>query len=95
MAVDLLSVAELRAKLAEVIASLRRARRPIYITQRGQARAVLMDVDEYRSLIDQLEFFDDSLEALLAKERREGGKEKTEPLEVVLRRLRKRGRLPR
>jgi len=58
---------------------------PLYLTQRGKPRAVLLDIDEYRMLIEQLEHLDDSLEAFLARERRERGEETSRPLVDVLR----------
>ena len=89
-----MSVGEFRARLAEVLDRVRRQRGPLYLTQRGQAAAVLLGVEEFEALLDQLEYLDDSVEAILAKQRRDSGKEKAEPLEIVVRRLQKRGRLP-
>jgi len=57
---------------------------PLYLTQRGKPRAVLLDIDEYRVLIEQLEHLDDSLEAVLARERRERGEETSRPLANVI-----------
>lgn len=84
MADEFVTVARLRAKMADVLAGLGRDRRPMYLTQRGQPRAVLMDIGEYRSLIDQLEHLDDSIEALLARERRDQGQETTRALAGVI-----------
>jgi prevent-host-death family protein len=95
MAVRMVTVADLRGRLAELLEQLPQARGPLYVTQRGQARAVLLAVDEYDALLDQLEYLDDSLEALRSKERRESGRERTEPLETVMRHLRARGRVSR
>ena len=95
VAIAIVTVAELRARLADVLERLQHASAPLYVTQRGQARAVLLPVNTYETLLDQLEFLDDSLEALRAKERREGGRERAEPLETVIGQLRKRGRVSR
>ncbi|MHB8631912.1 MAG: type II toxin-antitoxin system Phd/YefM family antitoxin [Candidatus Limnocylindria bacterium] len=95
MAVQMVTVADLRARMAELLERLQQARAPLYVTQRGQARAVLLAVEDYDALLDQLEYLDDSLEALRAKERRENGRERTEPLETVMRHLRARGRVSR
>lgn len=95
VAIALVSVAELRARLAELLEQLQEDRSPVYVTQRGRARAVLLAVEEYDELLDQLEYLDDSLEALRSKERRDSGRERTEPLDGVMRQLRKRGRVPR
>jgi prevent-host-death family protein len=81
---EFMSVARLRAEMADVLARLGHDG-PLYLTQRGKPRAVLLDVDEYRVLLEQLEHLDDSLEALLARERRERGEETSRPLVDVIR----------
>jgi len=91
---DLVNVAQLRARLAQVLDQLQDARPEIYVTQRGEARAVLLSAERYRSLLEQLEYLDDSLEALRARERRESGVEKTLSWDAV-KRARSRGRVPR
>ena len=78
-----MTVARLRAEMADVLARLGDDG-PLYLTQRGKPRAVLLDIDEYRVLIEQLEHLDDSLEALLARERRERGEETSRPLADVI-----------
>ena len=95
MAIAIVNVADLRARLAELLEQLQKDRAPVYVTQRGQARAVLLAVEEYDALLEQLEYLDDSLEALRSKERRESGRERSEPLDTVMRQLQKRGRVPR
>jgi prevent-host-death family protein len=81
---EFMTVARLRAQMAGVLARLGHDG-PLYLTQRGKPRAVLLDVDEYRALVEQLEHLDDSLEALLARERRERGEETMRPLANVIR----------
>ncbi len=95
MPIDLISVAELRTKLADVLDRIQSRERPLYVTQRGQARAVLIPVKKFEAMLEQIEFLDDSLEAMLARERRSKGLEKTRSLEEVIKDLRRRGRLPR
>ena len=80
---EFMTVARLRAEMADVLARLGHDG-PLYLTQRGKPRAVLLDIDEYRVLIEQLEHLDDSLEALLARERRERGEETSRPLVDVI-----------
>ena len=80
---EFMTVARLRAEMADVLARLGRDG-PLYLTQRGKPRAVLLGIDEYRVLIEQLEHLDDSLEALLARERRERGQETSRPLVDVI-----------
>lgn len=94
MAVDLVSVAQLRARLAEVLERLRTAERAVYVTQRGEAKAVLLSAERYRSLLDELEYLDDSLEALRAHELRASRAEITRTWAAVKRAM-KRGRVPR
>lgn len=84
MATEFVTVARLRAEMASVLARLGE-RGPLYLTQRGRPRAVLLDVDEYRALIDQIEFLDDSLEALHSKDQRRSGRESTRPLAAIVR----------
>ncbi len=90
----MLSVADLRAQLANVLEKLSTNAGPLYVTQRGQARAVLLSVDEYERLTDQLEYLEDSL--TIAEERvRDTSDARPRSLEEVERDLRRRGRLPR
>ncbi len=84
MAIEFVTVARLRAEMAKILAKLRKDHGPLYLTQRGEPRAVLLAIDEYGALIEQLEYLDDSIEASLARERREGG-ERARPLEDVIR----------
>jgi len=95
MPIDLMSVAELRASLADVLARLERRERPLYVTQRGQARAVLITVKKFEAMLEHIEWLDDSIEALKAKiERYEGKPVKTRTWDEVKRDLKRRGRLP-
>lgn len=91
----MVTVAQLRGQLAKILAELRKKGGPLYVTQRGHARAVLLGSEEYRALMEQLEYLDDSLEVLRARERRASGKERSRPLGAVKRALLGRGRLPR
>jgi PHD/YefM family antitoxin component YafN of YafNO toxin-antitoxin module len=86
---EFVTVAQLRAEMASVLARLGKARH-IYVLQRGQPRAVLVDLREYRALIDQLEYLDDSLEAIMAHQRLERGEETTRPFDEVVREIRAR-----
>jgi prevent-host-death family protein len=92
MAVELITVAALRARLADIIRQLESSQRPVYVTQRGEAKAVLVGVESYHALVEQIEYLHDSLTVLEAKERRESGRERTRPWSAVKRSLR--GRVP-
>ena len=81
---EFVTVARLRAEMADVLTRLGRDGGPVYLTQRGQPRAVLLDIGEYRGLIEQLEHLDDSIEALLARERRDRDQETTRALADVI-----------
>ena len=85
MADEFITVAQLRAQMAKILARLGKTHGHVYLTQRGQPRAVLVDIKEYRALIEQLEYLDDSVEAILARQRRERGEETARPLEDVIR----------
>lgn len=85
MADEFITVAQLRAEMATVLARLARTHGHVYLMQRGQPRAVLVDLKEYQALVDQLEYLDDSIEALLARERRARGEETARPLDDVIR----------
>lgn len=90
-----MSVAELRVKLSRVLREITGKGGGLYVTQRGEARAVLLSVDEYHALVEQLEYLDDTLEALRARERRTSGREARRPLAAVVRERRGRGRVSR
>lgn len=88
MADQFITVAQLRAEMATVLDRLDKAHGHVYLTQRGQPRAVLVDIKEYEALIEQLEYLDDSMEAILAHERLRRGEEKTIPYDEFMRDLR-------
>lgn len=89
---EFVTVAELRAEMAKILARLAKAHGHVYLTQRGQPRAVLIDIEQYQALVDQLEYLDDSLEVLLARDREARGDEATRPYEEVIAEIReKRG----
>lgn len=78
MSDQFVTVARLRATLAELLSRLDQDA-PLYVTQRGEVRAVLVDVDRYRALEQQIEYLGDAVEALSARSRRGAG-ETTRPL---------------
>lgn len=84
-----ITVAQLRAEMATIIARLGKSHGHVYLTQRGQPRAVLVDIKEYEALIEQLEYLDDSLEVALAREREARGEEKTRPFDEVVAEIRR------
>jgi prevent-host-death family protein len=69
MALKVIGVRQLRDELASVMDELSEAG-AIIVTQRGEGRAVLMELERYNELVDRLEYLEDSLDAMLAQ--REG-----------------------
>lgn len=59
LASDIKPVSEFRAKAAELIEQIRNTRRPLVLTQRGHSAAVVLDVEEYESLLEELELLRD------------------------------------
>jgi PHD/YefM family antitoxin component YafN of YafNO toxin-antitoxin module len=59
---------DLRAKLGRELDALRESKEALYVSKRGRLAAVLLDPDRYAELIDRIEYLDDSLAALQARE---------------------------
>ena len=51
---DVLPVTEFRANTSALLAQLRANKRPIVLTQHGRSAAVLMDVEAYEDLLDEI-----------------------------------------
>ncbi len=52
---DIRSLSEFRANAAALIEQVRKTKRPMVLTQNGKSSVVVLDVDEYESLLDKLE----------------------------------------
>jgi len=61
MATKIVTVSELKANLASVMAQLATDAAPIYVTQHGKPNAVLMHYKEYEALREKLEDLEDAL----------------------------------
>jgi prevent-host-death family protein len=61
---------DLRAHLGKELDQLK-AREELYITKRGRLAGVLVDPDEYAELIERLDYLEDSVAALQARDERE------------------------
>jgi prevent-host-death family protein len=59
---------DLRARLGQELDSLKAAKDVLYVSKRGRLAGVLIDVDRYADLMDRLEFLEDSIAALQARE---------------------------
>jgi PHD/YefM family antitoxin component YafN of YafNO toxin-antitoxin module len=64
---------DLRARLGRELDALRESEEALYVTKRGRLAGVLLDADVYAELIDRLDYLEDSLAALQAREERELG----------------------
>jgi antitoxin YefM len=56
---DTKPVSEFRANAAELIEHVRHTRRPLVLTQRGRSAAVLLDVEAYENLVEEVELLRD------------------------------------
>ena len=66
---DLIPVSDFRIRTAEVVAKLKKNKRPIILTQRGRSAAVLEDVREYERRVERLELLEAILDGIRAGER--------------------------
>ena len=55
---DVVPITDFRQNSAKIVARLRKSRRPIVVTQRGRAAAVLESVEEYEQRLERLELFE-------------------------------------
>jgi antitoxin YefM len=53
---DVRPVTEFRANTSAVIDQMHASKRPVILTQHGRSTAVLLDVDVYEGMVDELEF---------------------------------------
>jgi len=63
VATTIIGTRQLRDELASVIDRLGETGQVI-ITQRGEGRAVLLDLDRYDELVERLEYLEDTVDAL-------------------------------
>ena len=62
---------DLRARLGRELDALRDSEEALYVSKRGRLAGVLLDPDRYAELLDRLEYLEDSIAALQAREERE------------------------
>ena len=78
MATKIVTVSEMKANLATVMAQLEAQGVPVYVTQHGKPKAVLVSYPEYEALMEKL----DDLEDILAmKQAMESPEEESMSLE--------------
>ena len=56
---DIKPLTEFRANVTAFVQKVRKTKRPLVITQHGRSSAVLLDVEEYESLIEKIEILQD------------------------------------
>jgi len=69
---DIQPLSAFRANAAAFLKRLRESRRPLVLTQHGKSAAVVLDVAEYDSLMDEIELIRDIKEAQAQLSRGEG-----------------------
>ncbi len=52
---DIQPVSEFRKRISAFIEQVQESKRPLVLTQRGHSAAVVLDVEEYDRLVDELE----------------------------------------
>jgi PHD/YefM family antitoxin component YafN of YafNO toxin-antitoxin module len=62
---------DLRVGLGKELDALRGSQEALYVSKRGRLAGVLVDPDRYAELIERLEYLEDSLAALQAREERD------------------------
>ena len=76
MGVRVVGTRQLRDELSSFVDSLAEVEQ-IIVTQRGEGKAVLLDLDRYNQLVDRLEYLEDSLDAV------EGEREGAAPIDEL------------
>jgi prevent-host-death family protein len=62
---------DFRARLGRELDALRASEDVLYVSKRGRLAGVVLDIDRYAELIERLEYLEDSLAALRAREERD------------------------
>jgi prevent-host-death family protein len=65
---DLTPISDFRVRTAELVAKVRKTKRPLVLTQRGRSAAVLEDIQEYERRAERLELLEAILTGLRAAE---------------------------
>jgi prevent-host-death family protein len=59
---------DLRARLGRELDALRESEEALYVSKRGRLAGVLLDADRYAELLERLDYLEDSLAALQARD---------------------------
>ena len=62
---------DLRARLGRELDALKESDEALYVSKRGRLAGVLLDADRYAELLDRIDYLEDSLAALQAREESE------------------------
>ncbi len=62
---------DLRSRLGRELDALRESEEALYVSKRGRLAGVLLDPDRYAELIERLDYLEDSLAALQARDERD------------------------
>jgi prevent-host-death family protein len=62
---------DLRARLGRELDALQAGEEALYVSKRGRLAGVLLDADRYAELLERLDYLEDSLAALQAREERD------------------------
>jgi prevent-host-death family protein len=73
---DIQPVTEFRAKAAQFIEQVQQTGQPVVLTQHGRSAAVLMDVESYEAMVEELALLRD---VRLAEEQVAAGKTRSHP----------------
>ena len=65
---DLTPISDFRVRTAEIVAKVRKTKRPLILTQRGRSAAVLEDIEEYEKKEERLELLEAILKGLQSAE---------------------------
>lgn len=62
---------DLRARLGRELDALKETEDALYVSKRGRLAAVVLDSEHYAGLMERLDYLEDSLSALTAREERD------------------------
>ncbi len=69
--VRIITADDLRTRLGRELDALRETEDALYVSKRGRLAAVVLDSERYAELIDRLDYLEDSLAALQARDERD------------------------
>lgn len=62
---------DLRARLGKELDALKESREALYVSKRGRLAAVVLDSEHYAELVERLDYLEDSIAALTARDERD------------------------